>query len=145
MLDPAIATQIMRMLETVVSPEGTALKAAVPNYRVAGKTGTSYRAVAGGYEDKYIALFAGIVPASDPRLVGVVVINNPQGSHFGGTVSAPVFSKVMTGALRLLDVPPDNVQHWYRGSPDAGHAIDASSPPPDYPPDQPNYEEGDQG
>jgi cell division protein FtsI (penicillin-binding protein 3) len=115
----------------------------VPNYRVAGKTGTSHRASAGGYEDKYIALFVGAVPASDPRLVGVVVIDDPQGTYYGGTVSAPVFSKVMTGALRLLDVPPDNVQHWYAGSPDAGHPIDASSPAPDYPPDQPNYEEGE--
>jgi cell division protein FtsI (penicillin-binding protein 3) len=142
-IDPAIAGDIMRMLESVVTPEGTALKAAVPNYRVAGKTGTSHRAIAGGYEDKYIALFVGAVPASDPRLVGVVVIDDPQGTYYGGTVSAPVFSKVMTGALRLLDVPPDNVQHWYAGSPDAGHPIDASSPAPDYPPDQPNYEEGE--
>ncbi|HET6545842.1 MAG TPA: penicillin-binding protein 2 [Rhodanobacteraceae bacterium] len=142
-IDPKIAADILRMLETVVSPEGTALKAAIPNYRVAGKTGTSHRAIAGGYEDKYIALFAGIVPAGDPRLVGVVVVNDPQGSYYGGTVAAPVFSKVMGGALRLLDVPPDNVQHWYSGSPDAGHTIDAGSPPPDYPPDQPNYEEGD--
>ncbi|MGA9421471.1 MAG: penicillin-binding protein 2, partial [Rhodanobacteraceae bacterium] len=142
-IDPEIAGEVMSMLETVVSPEGTALKAAIPNYRVAGKTGTSHRAVSGGYEDKYFALFVGIVPASNPRLVGVVVIDNPQGTYYGGTVAAPVFSKVMTDALRLLDVPPDNVQHWYNGSPDAGHAIDASSPPPDYPPNQPNYEEGD--
>ena len=106
----------------------------MPNYRVAGKTGTSRRAIAGGYEKRYVSLFAGMVPASNPRLVGVVVINDPgqgQGAYFGGLVSAPVFSKVMANALRLLDVPPDNVQHWYAGSPDVGHPIGPASEPPD--------------
>src|SRR5690606_26842721 len=112
-VDPEIAAKVTAMLETVVSPEGSGLKAAIPNYRVAGKTGTSRRAVAGGYESRYVSLFAGFVPASAPRLVGVVVINDPQGVYYGGLVSGPVFSKVMDDALRLLDVSPDNVQHWY--------------------------------
>jgi cell division protein FtsI (penicillin-binding protein 3) len=140
-IDPQLAATIMRMLETVVAPGGTALRAAVPNYLVAGKTGTSRQAVAGGYESRYISLFAGIVPASNPRLVGVVVIHDPQGSYFGGTVSAPVFSQVMSGALRLLDVPPDNVQHWYAGGPDTGAPIQAGSKAPDYAPGDTSYEE----
>jgi cell division protein FtsI (penicillin-binding protein 3) len=140
-IDPQLAATIVKMLETVVAPGGTALRAAIPNYRVAGKTGTSRQAIAGGYESRYISLFAGIVPASAPRLVGVVVIHDPQGAYFGGTVSAPVFSKVMTGALRLLDVPPDNVQHWYVGGPDTGAPIEAGSKPPDYAPGDTSYEE----
>ena len=103
------------MLETVVTPEGSGLKAAITNYRVAGKTGTSRAASGGGYDNRHISLFVGMVPASKPRLVGVVVIHDPQGAYYGGLVSAPVFSKVMDGALRLLDVPPDNVKNWYTG------------------------------
>ncbi|MDE1961358.1 MAG: penicillin-binding protein 2 [Xanthomonadaceae bacterium] len=140
-IDPQLAHTIVKMLETVVAPGGTALRAAVPNYLVAGKTGTSRQAVAGGYESKYISLFAGIVPASNPRLVAVVVIHDPQGGYFGGTVSAPVFSQVMTGALRLLDVPPDNVQHWYAGGPDTGAPIQPGSKAPDYAPGDTSYEE----
>ncbi len=143
-IDPQIAASVRGMLETVISPEGSGLAAAVPNFRVAGKTGTSRRAIAGGYEKRYVSLFAGMVPASNPRLVGVVVINDPgqgKGAYFGGLVSAPVFSKVMANALRLLDVAPDNVQRWYAGSPDVGHPIGPSSEPPGYPADQPNYEE----
>jgi cell division protein FtsI (penicillin-binding protein 3) len=64
----------------------------------------------GGYQSRYISFFAGVVPVSNPRLVGVVVINDPRGQfYFGGLVAAPVFSEVMRGALRLLDVPPDNL------------------------------------
>ncbi|MBN8482739.1 MAG: penicillin-binding protein 2 [Xanthomonadales bacterium] len=144
-VDPHIAGQVIAMLETVVGPEGGGLKAAVANYRVAGKTGTSRRAVGGGYEKRYASLFAGMVPASQPRLVGVVVIHDPGGGrggvYYGGLISAPVFSKVMNEAMRLLDVAPDNVQRWYAGSPDMGHTLGPMSPPPDYPPDQPNYEE----
>lgn len=144
-IDPEIAASVISMLETVVGPEGGGLRAAVPNYRVAGKTGTSRRAVGGGYEKRYVSLFAGMVPASKPRLVGVVVIHDPGGGHggayYGGLIAAPVFSKVMSDAMRLLDVAPDNVQHWYAGSPDMGHTLGPMSAPPDYPPDQPNYEE----
>ena len=132
-IDPEIATSIRRMLETVVAPGGTAYpQAVVPNYLVAGKTGTARAASGGGYENRYISLFVGMVPASNPRLVGVVIIHDPQGAlYYGGYVSAPVFSKVMSGALRLLDVPPDNVKNWYTGSPQGGPTIDAKAPTSD--------------
>ena len=80
---------------------------------MAGKTGTAKKSVAGGYaEDKYLSLFVGIVPASDPRLVMAVFIDEPKGKeYYGGLVAAPVFSKVMSGALRLLNIPPDKSWH----------------------------------
>ncbi len=121
--EPAdIADEMMAMLRTVIGPPpATAPQAAIPDYTVAGKTGTAHIAIAGGYSrDRYAALFCGIVPASDPRLVGVVVIRDAGGrggEYFGGQVSAPVFREVMTGALRLLDIPPDNVRQWYAGGP----------------------------
>ncbi|HEY2345256.1 MAG TPA: penicillin-binding transpeptidase domain-containing protein [Xanthomonadaceae bacterium] len=119
-LDPHIAAQIMGMLETVVTPEGTAPQAAVLGYRVAGKTGTARYAGAGGYSKIYDSLFIGLVPASHPRMVMVTMIHNPKGSvYYGGLVAAPVFGKVMDGALRLMDVPPDNVQQWYAAQPAA--------------------------
>lgn len=109
-LDPDIAHQILMMLATVIGPEGTGIKAAVPNYQVAGKTGTSRKSVPGGYQSRYISVFAGVVPVSNPRLAGVVVVNDPLGSaYYGGLVAAPVFSAVMADSLRLLDVVPDNV------------------------------------
>ncbi len=106
-----VIQQVRHMMERVVSREGTALKASVPGYRVAGKTGTVRKSIAGGYaEDRYLALFAGMAPASDPRLVMVVVIDEPRaGEFYGGEVAAPVFAKVMAGALRLLAVPPDGL------------------------------------
>jgi cell division protein FtsI (penicillin-binding protein 3) len=127
-IDPQIAASIRAMLETVVSPEGSGPKAAVTNYRVAGKTGTSRAASGGGYDNRHTSLFVGMVPASNPRLVGVVVIHDPQGAYYGGLVSAPVFSKVMDGALRLLDVPPDNVKNWYTGSPQGAPTLDVKAP-----------------
>jgi len=107
---PAVARSVRRMMESVVHEGGTAVKAAVPGYRVAGKTGTVHKSVAGGYaKHRYVAVFAGIAPASDPRLVTVVVINEPtNGGHFGGLVAGPVFSRVMAGALRLLNITPDD-------------------------------------
>ncbi len=122
-----IDRQIIAMLKTVVHKGSTAPKAAVANYSVAGKTGTAHIANAGGYDkDSYFSVFAGMIPASDPRLVGVVMVRDARrGSYFGGTVSAPVFSHVMAGAMRLLDVPPDNVQTWYAGGPDQDKAADA--------------------
>jgi len=106
------ARAVRRMLESVVSDEGTAPLAKVPGYRVAGKTGTVKKLGRGGYEDKkYRALFAGMAPASDPRLALVVVIDEPRtGEFYGGRVAAPVFSEIMTQALRLLNVPPDDQQ-----------------------------------
>jgi len=106
----SVARTVVKMLEAVVSREGTAPLAAVPGYRVAGKTGTAKKSIAGGYaDDKYLSLFAGIAPASNPRLVMVVMINEPGGKdYYGGLVAAPVFSKVMSDALRLLNIPPDD-------------------------------------
>lgn len=105
------ARKVRAMLETVVSEKGTAKRAAVAGYRVAGKTGTAKKAhgkrgYGGG---RYQAVFAGMAPAGNPRLVMVVMVDEPRGkSYYGGIVAAPVFAKVMTGALRLLNVPPDD-------------------------------------
>jgi len=104
-------TAVRAMLESAVVKGGTGIEAAVPGYRIAGKTGTAKKSASGGYlEDSYVSLFAGMAPVSDPRLVMVVVINEPRGEKYGGgAVAAPVFSRVMAGALRMLDVPPDNL------------------------------------
>jgi cell division protein FtsI (penicillin-binding protein 3) len=106
-----VARQVRAMLEQAAGPEGTAPAAQIAGYQVAGKTGTVHKSVAGGYSaDKYLAVFAGMAPASDPRLVMVVMIDEPaNGKYYGGQVAAPVFSKVISGALRLLAVPPDNL------------------------------------
>ena len=104
------ATGVRSMLENVVSREGTAVKASVAGFRVAGKTGTVKKIGAhGGYTDNsYLALFAGMAPASDPKLVMIVMIDEPSsGAYYGGAVSAPVFSSVMEGALRMLNITPD--------------------------------------
>ncbi len=105
------ARALVKMLEAVVAEGGTAPQAAVPGYRVAGKTGTAKKSVKGGYaDDRYLALFVGMAPATDPRLVMAVLINEPRGKEFyGGKVAAPVFSRVMSGALRILNIPPDNL------------------------------------
>ena len=104
---------LVHMLESVVSADGTALRAAVRGYRVAGKTGTAWKSTVGGYsQDKFMAVFAGVVPATNPRLAAVVVIDEPSaGLHQGGQVSAPVFSGILSGALRLMAVPPDDLAH----------------------------------
>jgi cell division protein FtsI (penicillin-binding protein 3) len=118
-LDPGIARQVAAMLETVTGPEGTGKAARVENYRVSGKTGTSRKASASGYASRYIASFAGFAPSSDPALVAVVMINDPSGSvYYGGLVAAPLFSTVMTGALRLLNIPPDNYAGMVVQTPD---------------------------
>jgi cell division protein FtsI (penicillin-binding protein 3) len=114
-LDPQIARTVLDMLGAVIT-EGSGSKAAVPNYTVAGKTGTSRKAVPGGYQSRYVSVFAGVVPASAPRLAGVVVIDDPRGdAYYGGLVAAPVFGRVMPGALRLLDVPPDRLDSLHAG------------------------------
>ncbi len=106
-----IATTLRGMLETVVQPGGTGQRANIPFYRVAGKTGTAHKSSSEGYaEDKYLSLFTGFAPATNPRLVMAVIIDEPQsGEHYGGQVAAPVFSKVIQGALRILDIPPDDL------------------------------------
>jgi cell division protein FtsI (penicillin-binding protein 3) len=107
------AREVRAMLELVVGPGGTAPKAAVPGYRVGGKTGTAHKLEAGVYANKYIASFVGIAPISDPRLVVAVMIDEPGGAaYYGGQIAGPVFSSVMAGALRTLGVAPDAVvQH----------------------------------
>ena len=112
-LDPKVAHELVQLMEQVVEKGGTATRAAVLGYRVSGKTGTAWKSFAGGYStDKYMAVFAGLVPASHPKIATVVVIDEPSGEvHQGGMVAAPVFSSVMSGALRLMDVPPDDLQN----------------------------------
>jgi cell division protein FtsI (penicillin-binding protein 3) len=108
-IDPTIAHNLLRIMEESVQPGTGGRRAAVPGYRVAGKTGTVRKTSASGYEqDAYRSLFAGVAPVSDPRIVTIVMIDHPRaGDYFGGAVAAPVFSRVTGGALRLLDVPPD--------------------------------------
>jgi cell division protein FtsI (penicillin-binding protein 3) len=117
-MDPRVASDLVHLMEHVVEKGGTAERAAVTGYRISGKTGTAFKSIAGGYStDKIMAVFAGLVPASHPKLATVVVIDEPsRDSHEtgllaqGGTVAAPVFSSVMSGSLRLMDVPPDDLQ-----------------------------------
>lgn len=105
-----VARQIVTMMESVTESGGTATRAKVAAYRISGKTGTAHKPEKGGYaEDRYIAVFAGMAPATNPRFVTVVMIDEPSGKkYYGGEVAAPVFSEVMATALRLYSVPPDN-------------------------------------
>ena len=107
-----VANDVKAMLELVVQPGGTALKAQVAGYRVGGKTGTAHKIGAHGYEDdKYVASFVGIAPASNPRLIMAVMIDEPsieKDGYYGGAAAAPVFSAVMADALRMLSVPQDS-------------------------------------
>lgn len=106
-IDPHLAEQVKAMLETVTAPGGTALRANVEHYRVAGKSGTARKIGAGGYESRYTSVFAGYAPAERPQIACVVVIDEPKaGQYYGGAVAAPVFSRVVGGALRLFDIPP---------------------------------------
>jgi cell division protein FtsI (penicillin-binding protein 3) len=107
-ISAATAEQLVEMMQAVISPQGTGERAAVKNFSVAGKTGTAWIFAAGGYSNRYTAVFGGMVPANDPRLVAVVVIDDPQGEQYnGGDIAAPVFARIAAGALRLLAVPPD--------------------------------------
>ncbi|MDG1121956.1 MAG: penicillin-binding transpeptidase domain-containing protein [Glaciecola sp.] len=102
---------VLEMMESVTQPGGSGTKAAVAGYRVAGKTGTSRKAIAGGYGDNYVNIFAGVAPVSDPQIVVVVLINEPGGDlYYAGDTAAPVFSKIMGGALQLLNVAPDGLE-----------------------------------
>lgn len=108
-IDPEVARSVAAMMETVTGPEGTGKKARVTNYRVSGKTGTSRKASAAGYASRYIATFAGFAPSSHPRLAAIVTIDDPSaGEYYGGLVAAPLFSTIVSGALRLMDIPPDD-------------------------------------
>lgn len=110
-IDERVAKELLRMMESVVSQDGTGGRAALLGYRVAGKTGTAWTASAGGYStERYKGTFGGVVPASRPRLAAIVMIDEPGGSkYYGGDVAAPVFANVMAGAMRLLGVPPDGL------------------------------------
>ncbi len=110
-LSERVARQVRKMLETVVSSEGTGKRASITGYRVIGKTGTVHKSVRGGYsDDRYLSLFAGIAPASNPRFAMVILIDEPRGDHYyGGVVAAPVFSRVMEGTFRILNIPPDDL------------------------------------
>ncbi len=104
-ISPLVADSVLQMLVGVT--QGTARKAHIEGYPVAGKTGTARKAVAGGYGEDYVALFAGVAPVNNPRLAIVVVVNEPKGDrYYGGDVAAPVFAKVMSGALQMLNVEP---------------------------------------
>ena len=108
-LSAETALAMREMLEAAVQPGGTAPRARVMGWRVAGKTGTAHKQEKGGYAaQKYISSFVGFAPASKPRLVIAVMIDEPAaGQHYGGAVAAPVFAQVMQGALRLMNVPQD--------------------------------------
>lgn len=108
-----VAKQITAMLKTVTEKGGTAKRAAIPAYFVAGKTGTAHKVGKQGYADgRYTAIFAGFAPADEPRLAAVVVVDEPSSGdeYYGGEVAAPIFSSVVGGALRVLDVSPDNLK-----------------------------------
>ena len=106
------ARTMAQMLETVTQTGGTATKAQVPGYRIAGKTGTAYKLVNGQYADNlYLSSFVGFGPVSNPRYIIAVTIDEPgAGKHYGGDVSAPVFANVLSQALRISGVPPDAQQ-----------------------------------
>ena len=110
-LSPEITVNLRKMLQTVVDADsgGSALEANVPFYSVAGKTGTAHVVGERGYEENlHNSLFVGMVPASNPQIVIVIVVNEPKGEeHYGGQVAAPVFSRVASGAMRILNIAPD--------------------------------------
>ena len=118
-MEPKIARELVQLMEHVVEKGSTATRAALIGYQVSGKTGTAFKSIAGGYStDRIMAVFAGLVPASHPKLATVVVIDEPSRDLHevgtlaqGGTVAAPVFSSVMSGTLRLMDIPPDDLQN----------------------------------
>jgi cell division protein FtsI (penicillin-binding protein 3) len=124
------AQEVSRMLEMAVSPGGTAPLAAVPGYRVAGKTGTAHKAEAGGYsEHKYVSSFVGFGPVSNPRFIVAVMLDEPMGAkYYGGDVSAPVFSSVMGAALRMMAVPPDAPQTFNALAPATPRETEARAP-----------------
>jgi len=105
---PQTAREVRAMLEMAVLPGGTAPKAQIPGYRVAGKTGTAHKLQGGRYANKYVSSFVGFAPASEPRLIVAVMIDEPgAGKHYGGEVAAPVFASVMGSSLRTLGIAPD--------------------------------------
>ncbi|NQD37008.1 peptidoglycan glycosyltransferase FtsI [Permianibacter sp. IMCC34836] len=107
--DEHVTQEVLAMMREVITDGGTGKRAKVGGYCVSGKTGTVHKAVAGGYSDDYFSVFAGIAPCENPRLVMVVVVDEPSGDkYYGGDIAAPVFSAVMDQALRLINVAPDD-------------------------------------
>ena len=107
-ISPVVAEQVRTMLEGVLAPGGTASEVSVPGYTLAGKTGTAQVAENGAYSNtKYIASFIGFAPAADPRLLVAVVVDQPQGEIYGGSVAAPAFGKIAAFALPYLGVPQE--------------------------------------
>ncbi|RJX31603.1 MAG: penicillin-binding protein 2 [Oxalobacter sp.] len=105
------AHAVRKMMEMAAGPEGTAPFAQVPGYRVAGKTGTTHKLANGRYVKQYVSSFVGFAPASNPRIVVAVMIDDPSGGkYYGGDVAAPVFSAVAANALRTMNVPPDSLK-----------------------------------
>ena len=132
-LSPEIANDVVRMMQTVTEPGGTGTRAAILGYHVAGKSGTARKASGGGYARRYVAFFAGLVPVDNPRFSMTVVLDDPDTSrggstYGGGAVSAPVFQRVMDGALRLMDVPPDDIDTWLAAQAKAQAAASAGRP-----------------
>jgi cell division protein FtsI (penicillin-binding protein 3) len=108
MLEPGVDRELRTMLKGVVSDQGTAELAAIPGYTVAGKTGTAQKPGPSGYiPGAYVATFVGMVPASNPRLVVLVSVDEPHGQIYGGTVAAPAFEQIASSDLQYLEVPPD--------------------------------------
>jgi cell division protein FtsI (penicillin-binding protein 3) len=126
-LDEQAALAVLQMMEPVATAQGTAPKAAIPGYRVSGKTGTARKFTTGGYHaDRYLSVFGGVAPASDPRLAAVVMIDEPSaGVFYGGEVAGPVFARVIGDALRILGIPPDNGE----GARSVGTLVQAMGPP----------------
>jgi cell division protein FtsI (penicillin-binding protein 3) len=123
---PEIATQVLGVLHAVTGEHGTARKARIPGYQVGGKTGTVHKVGPQGYiDDSYVALFAGVAPIDNPRIVTVVVINEPKGEAYGGgAAAAPVFARVTQGALRLLHIAPTDVEAMAAAAAAAAEARD---------------------
>jgi cell division protein FtsI/penicillin-binding protein 2 len=105
------AAELRKMLEGVLAPGGTASEVSIPGYTLAGKTGTAQKVVDGTYSDtKFVASFIGFAPAMNPKLLVSVVVDEPQGDYYGGSVAAPAFGEIATYALPHLGIPPDNPQ-----------------------------------
>ena len=109
MIDPEIARDVLKVLDRVTGPGGTATLARVPGFSVGGKTGTVHKVGSGGYlDDQYVALFVGVAPISAPRYVTAILIDQPRGDHYGGGLAAaPVYSRITEEVLRIRNAQPD--------------------------------------
>ena len=107
-IDKRTSNQMLNILESVITPEGTGILAKIPGYRVAGKTGTAKKSSKGGYGNKYIGSFIGIAPVSNPKFILAVMIDEPSiDGYYGGVVAGPAFQSIMSDALKLYSIPQD--------------------------------------